>query len=275
MLGALASSAYGHGVLQERIVKLTGEIAVWPQNAALYLQRAELYRQHQQFNEALADLEVARMLVPTMSAVSSTRARVFAESGQITNALAEVESLLKDKPEHQGALVIRARCRLALNQVQAAIDDFTRAIAASKSAEPDLYLERARACAAAGQFANAVRGLDEGVARLGALLSLQLAAIEYERQNGVFDDALARVDKILAAQMVKEPWQVLRGEILVQAGRWGLAREAFQQALAGIDKYPPVRRGLDLTVQLQARAREGLTHVEHKQPSAAEHVAPQ
>src|ERR1043165_245361 len=167
VLGIPTFSVYGHEALQERIVKLTAEIAVWPQNAALYLQRAELYREHRQFNEATADLNVAGRLGPGVSAVHLARARVFAEAGQPTNALVEVEGFLKVEPEHPGALLIRARCRLALKQAQGAIADFTRAVEVSNFPEPDLFLERARAQAAAGQLEKAVRGLDEGVARLG------------------------------------------------------------------------------------------------------------
>jgi len=273
VLGGQLFPVHAHGPLHERIAVVTSEIAARPQEASLYLQRAELYREHLQFSEALADLDAAGRWAPAMSVTHLARARVLAASGQTTNALAEVENFLKVEADHPGALVIRARCRLASNEAREAIADFTTAITVSKPPEPDLYLERARAQAAAGQFANAVRGLDEGVARLGAPSSLQLAAVEFERQSGAFADAVSRVDKILASQGVKEPWLVLRGEILAQAGRLGEARDAFRAALAGIDTYPPVRRGLDLTVQLQTRARAGLARVEGRVQLTAQHVS--
>ena len=98
--------------------------------------------------------------------------------------------------------------------------------------------------------------------RIGEVPALQLVAIEYERQRADFAAALARVGKISAQQPVKEPWLVLRGEILTQAGQLTESKAAFQQALDGIGKYSAARRGLDQTTQLQTRAHEGLARVE-------------
>jgi Flp pilus assembly protein TadD len=193
---------------------------------------------------------------------------VFSDAGQTTNALASIQQFLDKEPSHPEALGIRARCRLKLGQVEAALADFTLAIAKSKTPEPDLFLERARAQAAAGQFANAVSGLDEGMGRIGAVVPLQLAAIEYDRQRADFTAALARLDKLLANQPVQEPWRVLRGEILAQSGQFNEARAAFKQALDGIEKYPPVRRNLEMTRQLETRIRDNLARIEARQLSS-------
>lgn len=266
-------SARAHGDLSERIAELSVQIIDQPTNATLLLQRADLFRQHQQFDAALADLTMAAQFKTDERAVLLAQAHVFSDAGETTNALAIAERFLSLEPDYSGALVLRARCRLKLDQAQGAIEDFTRAIAAAKAPEPDLFLERARAQAAVGQFSKAANGLDDGMARLGETPALQLAAIEYDRQRAAFTEALARVDKINARQPVKEPWLVLRGEILAQAGRLAEAKAAFEQALAGIASYPPTRRSLDLTKQLQARAREGLARVETRLAQANRHVS--
>jgi len=129
---------------------------------------------------------------------------------------------------------------------------------------PDLFLERARTQAALGRLGEAVAGLDEGLARLGDLASLQLAALEYERQQAKFNVALARADKLIARSAVKETWRALRGEVLEQAGRLTEAREVFEQALAGIAEYPPARRGREMTLQLEQRLRAGLSRIERR-----------
>lgn len=259
--------ARAHPGLDERIAQVNAQLAQEPQNPELLLQRAELHRQHGQFDAALGDLNAAARLKPVASVVKLAQARVFSDAGQTTNALASIQQFLAKEPSHPEALVIRARCRMKLGQVEAAIADFTLALTKSKTPEPDFLLERARAQAAAGQLANAVSGLDEGMARIGAVVPLQLAAIEYDRQRADFAAALARVGKLLANQPVKQPWQVLRGEILAQSGQLNEARAVFKQSLDGIEKYPPVRRNLEMTRQLETRIRENLARFEARQLS--------
>lgn len=251
-----------HGDLDVRIQDLSGQIAAQPEDAALRRQRAELYRQHAQFEPALVDLAIAARQKPQDAFIQLARARVFSDAGQPTNALDAVQIFLAVQPEHLEALVIRARCQFKLNRVQAAVSDYTLALAKNTTPEPDLFLECARAQAAIGQMANALNGLDNGMARVGEVPALQLAAIEYERCLAHFDAALARVDKLIARHPVKEPWLVLRAEILAQAGRLVEARAAFQQVFAGIEAYPPARRELEQTMKLQARVREGWQRVE-------------
>jgi predicted Zn-dependent protease len=256
------SSAGAHPSLDEGIARLTLQLASQPVNAALFVQRAELYRQHEQFDAALADLAKAEQRQPGSTVVMLARAQVFSDVGQTTNALAAVQQFIAVATNNASAFVLRARCRLKLNEVGAAVADYNRALKITSTPEPDLWLERARAQAALGQFAGAVRGLDEGMARIGEVPTLQLAAIEYERQGAEFDAALARVDKLAAQHPGTESWLVLRGEILAQAGRLAEAREAFQQALTEIENYPPSRRGLEQTIQLQTHARAGLARAE-------------
>ncbi len=253
---------FAHGDLHERIEGLSAQLAATPGRADLHLQRADLHRRHGAFAAALADLAEAKRLRADARLVLLAETRVASDAGQTTNTLRAADELLALEPQCSEALMLRARCRLKLNRGTEAVADFDAAIANSARPEPDLYLERARAQSALGQLADAVKGLDEGMIRLGEIAALQLTATEYDRQRGDFASALARVDKIATRQPVKEPWLVLRGEILAQAGRLTEAHDTFQRVLAGIGQYAPERRSLATTAQLEARAREGLADVE-------------
>jgi tetratricopeptide (TPR) repeat protein len=165
---------------------------------------------------------------------------------------------------------VRARCRVLLKESPAAVEDFSAAIAKLPAPMPDLILERARLQAALGRLDDAVAGIDEGLRRLGEIPSLQLPAIEYERQRGDFTGALARVDRLVARYPRKEPWLALQAEVLEQADRLAEARATFREVIAGIEAYAPVRRQLDLIRQLESRARDGLARVEARlKPLAA------
>ena len=258
-------AASAHPGLDEGIARLSAQISAQSDGASLYLQRADLHRQHAEFDAALADLADVARLKPGATSVLLARARVFSDAGQTTNALRVADEFLAVESNNPEGFVLRARCRFKLNQAGGAVEDFTAAIAKASPPEPDLYLERARAQAALGQIPGAVKGLDEGVTRLGEVPALQMAAIEYERQRAAFTNALARVDKLLAGAPVKEPWLVLRGEILAQSGRLDEARAAFQRVFDGIENYPPARRNLELTRRLETRTRENLARIQARQ----------
>ena len=255
-------SALAHADLEAQIDAMTAEIRKDLTNAVYFLRRGELHRLHSETDEALADYAEAARLKPDSVMPALFRAQLFSELGRTQDALAEADIVLKREPLLPDALVIRARCRVKLGSVKEAVQDFTAALETMSAPQPDLYLERAQLQGALGRLDDAVKGLDEGTAKIGATPALQLTAIEFERQLARFDAALSRLENIIEKYPVKEPWLMLRGEILVQAGRATGAKAAFQAVLDGVEKYPPARRGLDQTKQLESRAREALARVE-------------
>jgi predicted Zn-dependent protease len=135
--------------------------------------------------------------------------------------------------------------------------DYTLAIAASPEPGPELFIERAQALSNEGPeyTAEALHALDEGVKRLGQLVTLQLLAIDLEMKQKNFDGALARLDQVAEKSPRKESWLVRRGEILIQAGRPDEAKKAFQSALAALESLPPTRRNVPAMLELQRRIR--------------------
>jgi len=103
-----------------------------------------------------------------------------------------------------------------------------------------------------------VVGLDEGIQKLGPLVTLQLTAIDLELRRRNYDAALARLDGITSQSERKETWLVRRGEILKLAGRQEEARAAFNAALVAIESLPPARRQSRTVTTLELRARSAL-----------------
>jgi tetratricopeptide (TPR) repeat protein len=155
----------------------------------------------------------------------------------------------------------------------ASAEDYDRAIRLTMESRPELYIERAQVLTAAGtnHFAEAVRGIDGGIAKLGPLVTLQLYAIDLELRQGRFNQALARLERIAAQSPRKETWLARRGEILKQAGRPGEANEAFRAALSALDKLPPSRRNVPAMQELEKRVKaelEGLASNVSAKPNA-------
>ena len=286
-LGVLSSSAQAHEGLHEQIVAMTAKIKRDPKNASLYLQRGELHRLHRAWSRAAADYDRAARLQPELTIVDFVRGKMFFESGRLQRARLTLDRFLTKQPTHFEALVTRARVLAKLGAVDEAINDFTAALSASP--DPELYLERARVTVQRAQvavprtqtgvqraqtaarhanrqtaapdnsrIAEALNGLDEGIKRLGPLVTLQLAAIDLELRRHNYDAALARVDIVASQSERKETWLVRRGEILTLAGRPDEARTAFQSALTAIDSLPPSHRQTRSITTLQLRIRSAL-----------------
>jgi tetratricopeptide (TPR) repeat protein len=265
-LVAATGSAAAHPAIDRQIADMNARIEARPDDPDLYVRRGELHRIHQDWAAAEADFKKARELDPERAAVDFLIGRTRLEAGAPGEAKGFLDRFLAVEPEHTGALVTRARALVALDRPLAAAKDYDRAIAAlgEDGARPTHYLERARALASAGeeQLPRALRGLDEGLERLGQPVTLRLYAIELETEMGRYDAALARLDRIAAGAKRQESWLVQRGEILEAAGRTERARVAYGEALKAIDRLPDSRRGSRAVQRLAEQARSAIARLE-------------
>jgi tetratricopeptide (TPR) repeat protein len=253
-----------HADLDERIAAVTKEIAHNPQDAALYLKRGELHRFHGEWKAAAADYDRAARLDPQLAMVDLARGSMLLAAGQPRAAWTALGRFLAKQPHHAEALATRARAFVQLKQYRAAVGDFTQAIAFHSAPTPELYVERAQALAAQGdaQLDEAIRGLDDGMERLGPLVTLQLLVIDLELRRKGYDAALRRLAQVAAQSERKEKWLARRGEILVWAGRSEEAQKAFIQALAAIESLPMSRRKTKATTDLEERVHTALKELE-------------
>ena len=256
-LALVSPLARAHEGLHEQIVAITAKIKRDPKNASLYLQRGELHRLHRDWTRAAADYDRAARLQPDLKIVDLARGKMLFESGRLKRARFTLDRFLSQQPDHYEGLITRARVLARIGLRGDAIKDFTHALV--KSADPDVYIERAQVTAGdEKRIDEALIGLEEGVKRLGPLVTLQLSAIELELRRHKYDAALARIEVVTSQSERKETWLIRRGEILKLAGRQEEARAAFNAALAAIESLPPERRQSRAVTALQLRARSAL-----------------
>lgn len=257
-----------HAPLDEQIATLTARIQHDSQNPMLYLRRGEL---HGDWEAALADYERAAQLDPNLAAVDLARGKTLLQSGRFGPAKIALDRFLAKYPGHGKALATHARVLVKLGQCLAAAEDYTRAISAKENLaqpNPEYYLERARALAAEGgeYIDEALRGLDEGIEKLGPLAALQLEAINLELARKQYDAAVARLESIAAQSTRKELWLARRGEILEQAGRVEEARLAYQQALSALESLLPRHRKTRATAQVETQVFGALARLAGNEP---------
>ncbi|MEK6289180.1 MAG: tetratricopeptide repeat protein [Acidobacteriota bacterium] len=249
-----------HEGVHEQIAVATSQIKREPKNASLYLKRGELYRLHREWNAALADYRLAQQLNPHLEEVNFARARMYYDAGKPEKAIGQLDRFLAVRPVHVDALVTRARVLVKLGQRVAAAKDYSVAIAQLAKPKPEYYIERAQALRDEGSkhHDEALSGIDEGIKKLGPIVTLQLFAIELELAGKRHDAALSRLEQIAAQSPRKELWLARRGEIMLAAGRLNDARQAFAKALTAIESLPPRHRMTKATLELETRVRAAI-----------------
>lgn len=263
LLAAAPLSVRAHADLQLMIDEVSAQIRGQPTNAELYLRRGELHRVHTNWDSAQADFDRALVLNPGLAIVELARGKMFLEAGWPLSAKTALDRFVGRQPNHAEGLATRARILALLDQNLAAADDYTLALAHSVESRPELYLERAQVLVAEGgpHLETALQGLEEGIRKIGPLVTLQLFAIDLEIKLKRFDSALVRLDRVAAQSPRKESWLERRGQILRLAGREPEAREAFQAALTALNSLPESRRRVPAMTDLEKRLRQALEPV--------------
>jgi tetratricopeptide (TPR) repeat protein len=261
LIAALPSGgpARAHDGAHGEIERTTRTLAAHPSDFDALLRRAEFRRICGDFAGAAADLAAARTLSPEGTGLDLCAAALAFDGGAHAEAQAAVARHLARHPADAKALRLRARIRRAAGDLAGAAGDLDRVLAAG-GGTPDDYLTRAAVQRAAGfEPAAVLAGLDEGIARLGAVVGLALPAIEIEQALGRHDAALARLDRLAATPGLREPLLELRAAVLARAGRAREARAVYAAALAEIESLPPARRQLPAVREREARIRSALS----------------
>jgi predicted Zn-dependent protease len=257
----LIGTAAAHPPASEDIRRVTRALEAGP-DAALLVERAELHRVSGHWAAADEDARAALRLEPDLAAARLSLARTALGAGDAAAAVEEARAYLAATPDARGYRVL-AEALAAVGRRDEAVSARLHAIDAADRPDPGDYLEAARLLAKTGAEdaagpAAALAVLDRGMAALGPLMALEWAAVEIARGAGRTEDALARVDRIVARLDRTETWLAERGRILMSAGRRTEAQAAFTEALAAVEKLPPHHRSTPAIRRLEAELEERL-----------------
>jgi tetratricopeptide (TPR) repeat protein len=241
------------------------EVAQRPDDPEVHLRQAQTHRAAGNWDAALVALAHAAEHGADADEIGAARGRVFLDAGWARMAKLELDRVLAHQPDRFAVLFERGRAWSKLGHPDEAARDFGRAIAGLPEPRPEQVFAHRDALLAAGRPDEALQALDAGIARLGAVPSLELAAVDLAEDLGRHEDALRRLERLLAASPRNEAWLTRRGEILARAGRREEARADFAHALALIEARPPARRGKRIeALQRQLRTALAVARTEGK-----------
>jgi hypothetical protein len=190
----VAVPASAHDGLHEAIASLDQRIERAPDDVELLLARGDLHRRHQAWGAAFEDALRVQQLAPENGAGLLLRARLHADLDWNDTALPLLDAYLARHSDDLDARWLRGDVRSRRGDAAGALADWDAVIAARAQPSPDEYVARADLLARSpDSLAVALSGLDEGIDRLGAPVSLQLRAIELEVERGETDAALSRL----------------------------------------------------------------------------------
>lgn len=262
-----------HDDLHQQIAAVSEELRLSPGTESLLIRRGDLYRRHEEWDLAFEDLAAVRDLRGTR-AFALTRARLFRDRGFLAAAQVVVETHLEANPRDGIVRVMKAELLGQRDRFAESLVEYDRAVATLLFIEPDVYLARARVAATCTELGDealprALRGLDEGLAKLGMLPALQLLAIEFELRLGAHERALTRLDDLAARGGRQESWLAQRAGILLAAGRRDEARESYRSALEAIRRLRSKQRASD---SVQSLEREVLQRLSQLNSSSTTHT---
>jgi len=250
-----------HPDIDARIDILDKKITQNPNDAMLYLKRGNLHRQHRDWEAALADFKSATSIAPDLPDVFYYRSLLWFDAGQPTRAHELIDRFLAIQPSLAQGFIVRSRIRTELRQYLNASEDLTTALKLVEKPLPDLYVERARLLKKAGPaYRDKMRrGLEEGLKRLGPLVSLIDLLVELEAEDGHYQRALEYMDILPQAVQQQPGWISRRGDIYFSAGKKQEAVSNYEQFLVRIAALPENRRDISDIRELEQRVREQLT----------------
>jgi predicted Zn-dependent protease len=268
-LGALliaCPSAVAHGDDQLLLDALTEELTKAPE-ADLYIRRGELFRHHDEWAKADADFVAAAKLEPKLAIVDFFRARVLLESGAAAQARSLIDRYISNVPDEAEGWFLRGDVLAALGEHDAGAAEYAEGLRRAAHPRPEQFLRRAKFLAAAprADVTRIIAALDEGIARLGPIVSLVEYAISLEVQLKNYTAALERVTLIMQHAPRRETWLVRQADILVKAGRTAEAIVSYRAALAAIEELPERYRTTVPIEKLARDARTSLTQLSVKQ----------
>ncbi len=252
--------ALAHGSLHNQIQELTATMQREGKSAPLLVKRGRLHMEHGDNKSATQDFLLALKLNPGERSAYYYLAEHAFNQKKLPEARRYGEKFLTMLNGEPGAIVrgqsLYGQILLAQGQYRAAATSFRSAVDQAAEPLPELYLLLADAQSKAGDTAEALASLDEGMHKLGMLNVLQNQSISLDIEAKAWDDALNRLDALISQGQGLPELYLRKARVLHAADRRTAAQKAVHEGLASIEQIPAVRRETPAMKQLQAKLLE-------------------
>ncbi|HQS57230.1 MAG: hypothetical protein B7Y56_00315 [Gallionellales bacterium 35-53-114] len=274
LLFSLPLSAWSHGDLHDQIDKISQHIHSGKPEAALYLKRGQLYLQHGNYPDAIVDLGKSMELDPKLKVAHYHLAQAYLAEGSSDTAEQHIKLFLKSLgPDTYGGLSrgygLLGKIHQKKNEHMEAVQAFEKSLKNNTLPAPVDYLQIARSYVKSGQQyqQKAIDILDQGIVRLGPVVTLQEEAIELELLLGNYDAALGRVETLRSQGISDANIFFKQASVMSKAGRFEEAQGCYKKALAEIERLPAYKQQSRVIVKLRHSIEDDMSKLEDKNES--------
>ncbi|MBI1287324.1 MAG: hypothetical protein GC178_07060 [Flavobacteriales bacterium] len=253
-----ALSFLPHGDLSIRIAEKTEAIRVEPENGLLYMQRGELYFQHEQPDSALIDYRSALKNGLDTSLIHVLMAEAFLANGNNEAGLRSIEEFVALEPTNLKGIHTRGKLLEASGKLNEAITDFEYVLEKSNNPRPQdfVHLSNLYLKADTNDVEHAIGTLKEGIGRLGNIISLQMKIYNLEKDHRHFAAAHQLLDEMMEPLSRKERLLVEKAELFLLEQKAVEAAQTLVDAENAIATLPPRFQNLGATTKLKQHIEE-------------------
>ena len=257
--GMLLLSSYlgAHATLEEALTHSDQVIVDQPDNAKVYLERADHYLGHGEVEKAQADAlkAIALGLAPEEAALVLAQCSLKLKQWKKAQEYADVALDLDD--EDWRAWNILGQAQLALGDFTQAAFSFSHARLFSDENSPALLQAQALALHAGGESESALSLLDEELAKGMDAAVLSQSAFEIEKETSQWEAALKRAGGLASRSASGEriKWRLEESALLLSLNRPKLAIVALADAAALMESMPSSRKNLPVWTTLYEKIK--------------------
>lgn len=242
------STAYAHPGEHEQLENINHYIARQPNEQVLYIRRASLYSTGGHYEQAAADLARAETLGPPVEAAIE-RGLLHLRQGEVDLAMRSFDRYIKAYPGVAITYEYRARAaREAGNKAQA-VADLKQSIALREHPHPGIYLAAADLLHEMQDTRQALLLLDEGLAKLGPVPTLQRRAIALVLGQGQTANAIARLETLRIPLRESPAWKLEMASLLLADKRIAEAQSLLAEVEADLQQRRTTPANLEVLDQ--------------------------
>ena len=255
-----------HDDVVQRILELTHQIALHPQDTGLYMERGELYLIHEEYQNALGDFTFCVDHDFNNVRVCMGMSKTYLYLNQPGDALTFVEKALTLEPKQLTTLELKATILSQLGRNCEAGNTMELLLTNTNNPSPILFLETStymESCDESVTALNAIRVLEDGINRLGEIKVLQKRLVTLYMSSKQYDEAIRVQTSIIENSKLKIRSYFERAQLYIQLQSEDKAKEDLMTALALMNELPDHKKGISSLANLKNEMSALLNELEN------------
>lgn len=237
----LCANGLAHGDLHERIVKVTEEIKMNPENSFLYLKRGKLYFHHHDFTKSLKDLKTSQKLGLKSSEQYYLLAKNYIKLGRLKNSEKFINKILRNEPCNVNTLKLQGEVYFKRKKFKMSAIAFQKVIKYSKESFPQNYINASNSWLALDTVENwkhAQSVLLEGIQDLGNNIVLynKLISINVDKED--YSAAIKYQKEVIEFSSRKERGYLKLAGLQILQKNYGEASKSLSLAKEHFSRLP-------------------------------------